>query len=243
MFEQSILLDHAPNKKAGAVALSLSLQTLFVGTLFLVPLIYTEQLRFIQPQLPMFLPLTPPPLPLAPETTPAARPNTRPTLPAIFRVPTRIPRLTNDPIVNEAPPELDRNGYSTPGVGISFFPPTPMISVIAPPPLPKPAPDERPVDREPVHVTSDVLLAKLVHKVVPVYPRLAITTRISGTVRLTGRVGTDGLIHELQVVSGHPMLVPAALDAVRQWVYTPTLLSGRPVEVVAPIDVVFKLAQ
>ena len=57
--------------------------------------------------------------------------------------------------------------------------------------------------------------------------------------RLIGVIAKDGTIRQLQVVSGHPLLVGAAVDAVRQWVYRPTLLNGEPVEVIAPIDVIF----
>ena len=65
--------------------------------------------------------------------------------------------------------------------------------------------------------------------------------RIAGVVELAGVIGAEGRIRELQVTSGHPLLVQAALDAVRQWVYRPTLLSGRPVEVITTIRVVFRL--
>jgi protein TonB len=84
-------------------------------------------------------------------------------------------------------------------------------------------------------------MAQLLHRVEPVYPPLARQTRISGTVELTGVVGTNGRIRELRVVSGHPFLAAAALEAVRQWVYEPTLLNGEPVEVIAPITVNFRL--
>jgi len=79
--------------------------------------------------------------------------------------------------------------------------------------------------------------------VTPVYPRIAIVARISGTVRLIGIVGKEGAVEQLQVVSGPPLLVQAAVDAVRQWVYRPTILGGKPVEVAAPIDVIFTLSQ
>ena len=84
-------------------------------------------------------------------------------------------------------------------------------------------------------------LAKLVKQVIPVYPQLARTARVSGTVQLLGTISKDGAIRNLQVISGHPLLVRAALDAVQQWVYRPTLLSGEPVEVIAPIEVRFIL--
>ena len=77
----------------------------------------------------------------------------------------------------------------------------------------------------------------------PVYPPLARQMRLSGTVRLEGVISRTGQVINLQVVSGHPMLTSAALDAVRQWIYSPTLLNGEPVEVIAPIEVHFTLSQ
>ena len=83
--------------------------------------------------------------------------------------------------------------------------------------------------------------AKLLHQVIPVYPRLARAARVSGIVRLVGVIARDGTVRNLRVVSGHPLLVAAALSAVRQWVYRPTILNGKPVEVICPIEVRFKL--
>jgi TonB family protein len=95
----------------------------------------------------------------------------------------------------------------------------------------------------PVLVGGDVQAAKLIKRVVPVYPRPASEFRISGTVHLLGIIAKDGTIHRLQVLSGHPLLRQAALDAVSQWVYRPTVLNGQPVEVEAPIDVIFTLSR
>lgn len=95
----------------------------------------------------------------------------------------------------------------------------------------------------PTPVGGDVQMAKLLRKVIPLYPPLAKSARISGVVRLIGTIGKDGTIQNLEVVSGHPILVQAALEAVRQWVYKPTLLNGNPVEVIAPIQVSFTLGQ
>ncbi len=86
-------------------------------------------------------------------------------------------------------------------------------------------------------------MAMLVRKVIPEYPPLARSARISGVVRLIGTIGKDGTIRDLQLVSGHPLLSRAALEAVRQWIYRPTLLNGNPVEVIAPIEVNFTLGQ
>jgi protein TonB len=106
-----------------------------------------------------------------------------------------------------------------------------------------PAPDQPPKPAERVRLGGDVLAAKIIRKVIPVYPPLARQARISGTVQLAGVVDRYGTVSSLQVVSGHPLLVEAALDAVRQWRYSPTLLNGQPVEVTAPITVHFTLAQ
>jgi protein TonB len=106
----------------------------------------------------------------------------------------------------------------------------------APPPPPKAA-----VSR--TRVGGAVQAAKLVNRVQPVYPPLARQTRISGTVKLHAIIGKDGGVQQLQVVSGHPLLVQSALDAVKQWRYQPTLLNGEPVEVDTEIDVIFSLAQ
>lgn len=114
-------------------------------------------------------------------------------------------------------------------------------NVVAAPP-PKPALEIEKPAGSPLSVGGDVQMAKLVRKVIPEYPLLARSARISGVVRLIGIVGKDGAIRNLQLVSGHPMLARAALEAVRQWIYKPTLLNGQPVEVIAPIEVSFTLA-
>jgi len=83
----------------------------------------------------------------------------------------------------------------------------------------------------------------IINRVQPMYPPLARQTRISGTVRLHAIIGKDGSVQQLEVISGHPLLVQSALDAVRQWRYRPTLLNGEPVEVDTTIDVIFSLNQ
>ena len=93
----------------------------------------------------------------------------------------------------------------------------------------------------PVVVTSEIQAAKIIKRVIPQYPPLAKQTRVQGTVRLTGIIAKDGTIQQLQLLSGHPLLAPVAMEAVRQWVYRPTILNGQPVEVIAPIDVTFTL--
>jgi periplasmic protein TonB len=120
-----------------------------------------------------------------------------------------------------------------------------LMSQLFVPPQPKPMPrvaDPPKLPTQPIRVVSEVQAAMLLKKVVPIYPPLARQMRVSGTVQLIGIIAKDGTIQQLQVVGGHPLLVKAALDAVRQWIYRPTLLNGQAVEVIAPIDVIFSLS-
>ena len=94
-----------------------------------------------------------------------------------------------------------------------------------------------------VRVGQKVQEAMVLRRVDPVYPPLAMQARVSGVVRLSATIGKDGAVKQLQVESGHPLLIPAALEAVKNWVYKPTLLNGDPVEVVTQIEVSFSLAQ
>ena len=94
-----------------------------------------------------------------------------------------------------------------------------------------------------IRVGGLVQAANLIRKITPVYPPLAKQARIQGVVRFTAVIGKDGAIQNLQLVSGHPLLVEAARQAVTQWQYKTTLLNGEPVEVVTQIDVNFTLSQ
>ena len=82
----------------------------------------------------------------------------------------------------------------------------------------------------------------LVHRVQPDYPVLARQARIQGQVVLRATISRDGAIANLQVLSGNPMLTPAALNAVRQWRYRPYVLNGEPVEVETEVTVNFILS-
>lgn len=93
-----------------------------------------------------------------------------------------------------------------------------------------------------VRVSQGVLEGNLLHKVSPEYPPIARQARISGSVVLQTTIGKDGSIQDLHVVSGHPLLVQAALDAVRQWRYRPYVLNGQPVEADTIVTVNFNLA-
>jgi protein TonB len=92
-----------------------------------------------------------------------------------------------------------------------------------------------------VRVSGGVIEGNLMHKVVPPYPGLAKVARIQGTVVLHAIISKQGNVENLSVLSGHPMLVQAALDAVKQWKYKPYYLNGEPVEVETTVTVNFNL--
>ncbi len=94
-----------------------------------------------------------------------------------------------------------------------------------------------------IRVGGNVQQANLVTKVAPVYPPDAKEARIQGVVRLAVTISKEGAVENIEVVSGEPMLVQSAMEAVKQWVYKPTLLNGNPVEVITTVDVNYTLSQ
>jgi periplasmic protein TonB len=201
----------------------------------------------------LMLPAPLPPLPAAPSAvevvateiirTATAVINTYPTFMQPSSIPTRVAMITDPPV------EIGPVGSPDGVVGMPrdlYTNTTTAITRTAPPPPPQPTVEkDKPVTAEPTRIRLGgiVLEGKLVNRVMPEYPPLAVRARIQGTVRLMGVVGRDGHVRELKTIDGHPLLIPAALAAVRQWVYSPTLLNGEAVEVMAPIQVHFTLAR
>ncbi len=248
MFEQSLLLDHPAAKKTGAMAASLTAQTLFVGVIIAIPLIYSDRLPDIPRTISLSLPLPPSPPPPVERVETSATQSTRLSMsPAhIYRPPTRITPLSEMPEIVEADAPIFATASNVQGVpgGLGDASSSFANQFVSPIPQPKPKPvDVAPAPSAPITVSKGVQEAKLLRRVVPAYPPLAKQARVSGTVRLIGVIAKDGTMQQLQMVSGHPLLVQAALDAVRQWLYRPTLLNGQAVEVIAPIDVIFTLSQ
>jgi protein TonB len=93
-----------------------------------------------------------------------------------------------------------------------------------------------------INIGGNMQQAKLIRQPRPVYPPLAKQARISGVVHLAAVIGKEGNVINLAVISGHPLLVPSALEAVHLWVYQKTLLNGEPVEVSTQIDVNYTLS-
>jgi protein TonB len=118
-----------------------------------------------------------------------------------------------------------------------------VLGGIGGPPPPPPEVKEVKKETQRLRVGGNVQAANLIKKIAPPYPPLAKQARIQGTVRFNATISKEGTIQNLTLVSGHPLLVPAATEAVKQWIYKPTLLNGEAVEVLTTIDVNFTLSQ
>ena len=240
MFEQSVVAGH-PSHTGVSVLISLTGQLFCLCLVLLLPLLFTQSLGPTQwARVNIAAPVPPSPQPVQTLAASRMRTNALPVLHSIvFSVPQRIPTRVAEIV--------DPPSAGIPGSGGADFSRlfdgalgTPVMTV--PPPAPTPVPTQvEKVALKPITVSSGVQAAKMMKRVIPTYPELAKRARISGTVRLVGVIGLDGTIQRLQVISGPPLLVQSALDAVSQWAYRPTLLNGTAVEVIAPIDVVFTL--
>jgi protein TonB len=234
MFDQLVVSSAHASKtnKPWTVAMSAMVQAVIVGILILIPLIYTEALP--KGMLNTFLvapaPPPPPPPPAAPVKA-IVRP--RIVTPQRMVAPTVIPKTVQ--VIKDEAPDVGAVGVEG---GVAGGVPGGVLGGIiggaAPPPPPKPTQTR-------IRVGGNVQAANLVRQVQPVYPQIAKTAHVSGTVLLHAIIAKDGSIQELQYVSGPPLLMRAAMDAVREWRYHPTLLNGEPVEVDTTIQVVFTL--
>jgi protein TonB len=240
VFEQSILLNQDASKPWKAA--SLSAELLVVSLAFLIPLASSDHL-------PVFhwksITTRPASAPLPVEVTPTRNPGATSAL-TVAAAPRPIFHFHGRASENPAPTPADFSPEAPPSVsvdGASDGAGPVKALLITTPPLPPPKPVVHATASTPIRVTSTVQMAKLIRKVIPEYPRLAREARISGVVHLVGTIGKDGTIRNLQLIGGHPMLAQAAMEAVEQWVYEPTLLNGEPVEVIAPIEVNFTLGR
>jgi protein TonB len=244
MFEEMVVSGaKEKTNKPWTVVVSMILQVLLLVILILIPLIYTEALPRAMMSSILLAPPPPPPPPPPPAVVQVKiRPTVRLMDAGKLVAPKAIPKEVNIIKEEELPPDAGMQGIAggVPG-GIAGGSMGGVLGGVigggkAAPPPPKVVPKR-------VMVGGNVQAARLVNKVQPLYPPLARQTRISGTVKLHAIIGKDGSVQQLVMVSGHPLLVQSALDAVRQWRYQPTLLNGEPVEVDTEIDVIFSLAQ
>jgi periplasmic protein TonB len=247
MFEQSVV---AAKHRPWTMAVSLTLQCAIVAAVILWSVLHVETLG------PVSLPDPSPPLRRGKavkvvdvQRAASAAPTRSAALhPKVFAAPIRIQSaavalasISDAPavgvsymvgaaegVMNSIVNSADRlTGGIVPAIATRISPPAAAI--------PEPTPARR--------IGGDVLDARILERILPAYPALARQLRVSGVVQLAGIIDRDGRVKSLQVISGHPLLVKAAVEAVQKWRYRPTLLNGEPVEVMAPILVNFSLVR
>jgi periplasmic protein TonB len=253
MFEYSFVPTGKTRRPLTVIVAALG-EAILITSLVLVPMFFVQELptrgllrALMLAPVPTAPPASPPPM-LA-KTIPHSAPAPRKFNADALVSPVVIPKVVA--IISEAPAiELEAMaggvpggipGQALPGTGTGFFSNAPAL---APPPPPPPK-AVAPPPSAPLQITvgGDVQAGRILQQVQPVYPALARQGRIQGNVQLKAIISADGKIRSLTVASGHPLLVDAALDAVRHWTYQPTLLNGIPVEVKTEILVRFQLGR
>lgn len=206
------------------LVLSIVVHLAAIGAVVVVPLVATDALpeprravEFIEVRPIEIMPPPPPVRPAQPET-PQVSPNA---------APSKIP-IGVEPVPEIAPPPTESSFSTIEG-------PPVLDHVAETVPLPPPP------AKDPVRPGGSISRPERIHYVAPEYPALARAARREGTVILEAVLDTDGNVREARVLRSVPLLDDAALEAVRQWRFTPTLLNGEPVPVVLTVTVVFSL--
>ena len=235
MFDHSFVNRSGVTLKPWTVAASLAGQCVSVGLMALLPLVYTYEIP-VSEWLRSAVLLTPPPPPAAAPAPVAVRvvPKAPKRFEPVLRAPTAIP---DDIAIVDPPGSPD--GLEAPSLaglvgGVVGGVPGGVPGAIArsggltvPPPAP-------------IRVGGTIQAARILNRVMPLYPPEASDEGIGGTVRLEAIITAEGLVREISVLDGHPFLIESAVTAVEQWRYRPTRLNGVSVEVITHVDIVFK---
>jgi protein TonB len=254
MFEQIVITESEKRNAPLSFAASLSVQTVAVGIALALPLAHVARLEPKLPDIICFIPKRLGPSEQVRQVVSQAVTSSNSSdlrvsrSYKVFQWPSKIPQrvaMGPDPagasVFPIGPPSVgDPNGVPN-GIPVEIT--NQRLVEIAPPEPVRHAAAQTAEAVQRVRIGGTVQAAKLIFAPKPVYPPLAKQARISGNVHLSAVITTDGRIGSLQVVSGHPLLVPAALEAVKQWIYRPTMLNREPVEVLTEIDVNFLLNQ
>lgn len=222
--------DGAGGRSRFTVPISLAAHVLVVAAVIVVPLVASDALPALYAPLSvsMVTPVVPPPPPLKrlaptpPTDVAPANANAAP-----LDAPTGVTR--------EPEWQTDTTTRADDGPGIVGGIEDGLLA-LAPPPPPPPAP---PV--APVRISGGLTPPTKVHDVAPTYPAIAQAARVQGVVIIEATIGTDGQVVDARVLRAEPLLAEAALQAVRQWRYTPTRLNGQPVAVIMTVTVMFRL--
>jgi len=226
-------------KRLWTTMFSVVMQAFLIGIMILVPLIYTEALPKSMQMTFLMAPPPPPPPPPPAAAVQAVKVVQTDIEEGRLRTPAKIPQKVAMIKEEEAPPPVSSMGGVMGGVpgGVPGGQMGGVLGGI----LSSTASAPRLATPQRIRVSQGVSEGLLVNKVTPPYPPMAKMARVQGAVILQAVISKNGSIENLRVVSGHPMLVQSALDAVKQWRYRPYLLNGEPVEVETQITVNFSL--
>jgi periplasmic protein TonB len=251
MFEDLQKIDQSDTgKRLVSGLIAIALECALVLAMVIVPLIFFSVLP--EGEILTFLIAPPPPPPAPPPPAPPAGSAARATPkvaivdPNQFVAPNEIPR--DIPAPSDEAPIIGVGGNIVGGIpgGVIGGVPGGVIGGVvgglinassntAPPPPPPPK------RREAIKVGGNVMESRLIRKIEPAYPELAKRARVQGRVVLIVNVDEEGNVSDIKISSGHPLLNDAAITAVKQWKYSPTLLNGEPVPVIATVTVIFNL--
>ena len=247
MFSDSLLEFGVQRKrKFFATTTSLIVNCLAIVAMLIIPLAFPEVLPKAQLLTFLVAPPPPPPPPAAAEVQHVVRQIQTDMLNnGALRTPTKIPQKIQMIKEEEAPPPMPASGGVVGGVpgGIPGGQMGGVIgSVISATSSLAAVPKFVPATPQRIRISAGVTKGLLIQRIEPPYPTLARAARVQGDVVLSAVIDSNGHITNLLLVSGHPMLVPAAIAAVKQWRYKPYLLNGQPVEVETTITVIFTLS-
>ncbi len=237
MFEDSLVESSGRLRRENywTTAASFTVQSVLGGLVVLLSLLYTDAL----PLRTLISSVEAPPAQAAPASHSVKPEKTSSEFNhGVLMLPTRIP--TSIAIVSDDQSANEADSQPTVGVpfGVSNAPGNNMTSDLI-----RSTPTMAPrIEVQKVRVSSGVAQGLLIRQVKPQYPTLARQARIQGTVVLRAVIGKDGTVQDLRVVSGHPLLTKAAIDAVKQWLYRPYYLNDEPMAVDTQINVNFTLA-
>lgn len=231
------LIESSSQKKktntGWSVIISAIVQISALSVLILIPLIYTQALPKAMLSTLLVAPPPPPPPPPPPVKTVITHTGRLVQSGKLIQ-PRAIPKEVAVFKEAELPPDVINNTNQS-GV-FGGIPGQGLIGETGPTlPPPKAAAPAR------IKQGGEVTAASIITQTRPAYPPLARQARIQGTVVLHAIVDKDGQVAKLEVISGHPLLVQSAMEAVRQWRYKPTQLNGEPVEVDTTIQVTFTM--
>jgi protein TonB len=225
------------SRRSWTTLTSFGLQAVIIGLLLMIPVLTTVGLptsRTVSTPVGFFR-RDPGPAPRDPGRRTTLIPVTPYTgrIMAPGRIPNTIPK-GDDPAAQPtgAGPE---GMYAGPSIGTGPELTLPVFGTRVIPSIPTPPTIKREFRQ------SRMLEGSLIRRVQPIYPPLARGARIQGSVILAALIGKDGNMQDLKLISGHPMLVPAAIQAVSQWRYRPYVLNGEAIEVETQITVNFIL--